>query len=127
MNVTLPLEIITIPTEVIRYDYKFTLYIGMICLLFIFFNRITKRRCNIMKQKFNEVIDMDELKRQTMDILEMLEKDMVERIKHAEESGEGIDLMSRNAKVMELLRKLDNAFIEAKQRTANKTKKGWFG
>ena len=79
----------------------------------------------ILKQKLYEVIEMDELKRQTMEILKLLEQDMVERIKEAEKSGEGIDLMSRNAKVMECLAKLDTAHTEAKLRTSNK-KSGWF-
>ena len=68
---------------------------------------------------------MDELKKQTMEIIENLEKDMVDRINKAQETGDGIDLMSRNAKVMELLRKLDTSFIEAKARLPKK-KGGWF-
>ena len=69
---------------------------------------------------------MDELKKQVMKVISEMERDMVERIKTAQETGEGLDLMSRNAKVMELLEKLDNSFTEAKQRQGKK-KKGWLG
>ena len=79
-----------------------------------------------LQQQLDEVIKMDELKNKTMECIESLEKDMVDRIKHAQDTGEGIDLMSRNAKVMELLRKLDIAFIEAKARVPKK-KGGLFG
>ena len=63
---------------------------------------------------------MDELKKKTMKIISELERDMVDRIKTAQDTSEGLDLMSRNAKVMELLEQLDNAFTEAKQRTGKK-------
>ena len=68
---------------------------------------------------------MDELKKKTMSIILKLEQDIVERINKAIEKDEGIDLIGRNAKLVECLNELDLAHIEAKQRS--KKKGGIFG
>jgi len=111
--------------ESIKYDYSLTIIAVIMGCIVAFLHGVATKKNKILKQKLYEVIEMDELKRQTMEILKLLEQDMVERIKEAEKSGEGIDLMSRNAKVMECLAKLDTAHTEAKLRTSNK-KSGWF-
>ena len=123
---TLPMQIVKMPIEIIKYNYFLTIlgFAGFIFMGLIWF--ITNRKNKQFKRIINEVIEMDELKRQTMKTIKEMEQDMVERIKTAQESGEGIDLMSRNAKLMEFLERLDNVFIEAKLRTVNKKKGGYF-
>ena len=123
---TLPMQIVKMPIEIIKYNYFLTIlgFAGFIFMGLVWF--ITNRKNKQFKRIINEVIEMDELKRQTMKTIKEMEQDMVERIKTAQESGEGIDLMSRNAKLMEFLERLDNAFTEAKLRTVNKKKGGYF-
>ena len=127
MNTTiLPIEVMTL--ETVKTDYYLVIYLLLGFMVVMFCNFSLFIRVLKYKQTIRRLIQMDELKKQTMNIIKNMEQDMVDRIKTAQDTGEGIDLMSRNAKIMELLEKLDTAFIEAKVRVVNnKGKRGWLG
>ena len=67
---------------------------------------------------------MNELKKQTMDVINQINQDWVESLKDAEREGKGIDLSEMMGKFSENIKKLDQHFRDANERIKPK-KKGW--
>ena len=118
MNATLGV----IVHETIKYDYKVTTIVAIVSLLMIFNQARTIIK---IKKQTNEVLQMDELKRQTSKHITELTNFFEEILRKGEENGE-IDTFGLSSKIAEVHEKLDNAFIEAKLRLSNKKNGGFF-
>ena len=68
---------------------------------------------------------MYELKKNVMQIINVVNQGWVEELKAAEKEGRGIDLSEMMGKFSDNLIKLDQHFLEVNERL-KKNKKGWF-
>ena len=120
MNATVQYDVIV--HETIRYDYRYAMIMSLILLLLIYY--LAMRKIKLWRIE-RQVYEMEEFYRRTMQIMKELEKDFEDRIKKAEENEDGLDMVGRTARFAEAMEKLNNVYLEAKQRTTKK--KGFFG